>query len=279
MNTHAQKTKRWVLSATTLLLTLIALIAFVIWNDTREIYQANTAANTKRDALSSVRIARPDFPDIELSKVDDAWRITAPCDIAVNEGRLDPLWSLVNSAAHSYSSLEVDLDTAGLETPLATVYFNDERVDIGNSDLTGERRYILRNERVEFAPEWVLALVSGGISAFADSVIFPAALESLTLTEQGDDSNSDANAASIDGVASEWQSLSAQQVVSLPLPTNDTLLSTWTLDATSSSDANPIAMNLQLYTSYAALSHQNTQCAYVFSIDSLPANFTAIATN
>jgi len=263
VSTRAQKTQRWIILASALLGLLLAIIAYVIWTDTQPAQQANTAAGAKRSGVNKLRIVRPGFPDMVLSRTADTWRITEPCSLAVNEPRLEPLMTLVNPTAFSYSALEVDLDAAGLATPQATLYFNDEQVDIGNTDLTGERRYIRREDQVEFAPEWVLSLVSGGLSAFADLAVFPTTLQSVVITKPSE------GAEPLEGIPSEWQSLTAQQIVTLPLPESDSPIDAWTLSA-SSANAERLSMTVYRYASFAALVNEGSLCAFVISANELP---------
>ena len=79
----------------------------------------------------------------------------------------------------------------------------------GAADVSGERRYAMLGERVLLVPEWVLSLVNGGVSAFADLSVFGESIASLHIGIDGDE------AAPID--ATDWQTITASQIVDWPI--------------------------------------------------------------
>ena len=162
MTTREMAIKRWIVIASCTLMVLIAAIATLLWYESKQRELIHNKQLDKQNSLRTLVIKRPGKANIKIRANDDKWLIHEPCTVAVNQTRLQPLLSIVPPAAFSYAAAEVDLEAAGLINPLATVIVNDVRIDIGNTDLSGERRYIKRGERVEFIPEWILPLLNGG---------------------------------------------------------------------------------------------------------------------
>lgn len=240
---------------------LCAAIAWVVWHDQKPVRMAISNANVHRATVNTVRIVRDGHPEFALSRSAEQWRMTHPCDMDVNEARLDPLLNLASAPVHSYAASEVDLEAAGLLSPQASVFFNDTELAIGQPDLAGDRRYVQRNDRIEFAPEWVLSLITGGITAFADLSLFPSQLQSLTLTR------ADGNTRALN--PAEWQELTATQIVTLPLPDTDTPSNSWTLTALLANGTR-LLMTMLRYPSYVAFINDNKDCALLLTAASVP---------
>ena len=236
---------------------LLGIIGALMFNEARE----SGGVIRNQEDIREIRIARPDFADIVLTQANavDGFSIEAPCELPANTQRLQPLLDALAPSAHGYAASEVDLQAAGLNTPQATVTLNGTTVDLGGTDLSGERRYLLRDGRVEFAPEWVLSLVNGGLSALAVLEPFTDALTTLSI---------DMTPVTADDLQ-QWQAISAQQIVSWPLSDAEAALKTQTLQAESVDDVKTLL--LHHYPDFVALHEQNSTCAYLFNASSLPA--------
>lgn len=261
--TQMQKTHRLVIAASVLLVVLLSIVVIVLWTDARHAASALPA----RAEVQRVRIQRPDFPDMVL-QADTAgqWSMTEPCLLPVDTQRLQPLLGALAPATHSYAAADVDLETAGLLQPQAVIIMNDQALALGLTDLSGERRYLQRGERVEFVPEWVLSLVNGGLSAMASLAIFPQTLDELVVL-----TNSDTQPASLTVQADQlpaWQALAAQQIVTWPLQDAEPPAESHTLIGRAGNQE--LKLTLQVYRRYAALRFENAGCAYLLPTSSLP---------
>lgn len=161
------------------------------------------------DAVQQIRIERPGRPDILLKRQGDSWQLTRPYILAANVQRIEPLIGALSAHAEGYAKSEVDLLASGLEQPLATVSIDQRSYALGATDISGERRYALLNERVLLVPEWVLSLVNGGVTAFADLNVFNASIASLHISVDGGEAKP--------GEVADWQAITANQVVDWPI--------------------------------------------------------------
>lgn len=236
-------------------------IAALLWSESKQRDVLNNKHQDVQNTLRNLEIKRPGKVDIKIRANDEQWLIHEPCTIVVNQKRLQPLLSIVTPAAFSYDAANVDLDAAGLINPLATIMTNNQRIDIGNTDLSGERRYIKRGERVEFIPEWILPLLDGGLSALSALELFDSVITSVTVGEFGDKQST------ISEDPANWQQLTAQQITPWPLADNAPLQPKYSVTINSESDEK----RLQVFTTaaYAAIVFEGSRCAYLLPNDAL----------
>ena len=140
---------------------MAALIAYIQTSDTQQ-----TLTGLDSDSINRISITQSNGQSIRLERQDDQWQITEPNKQAANGNRIDPLLSIA-SIAPAYASGEVDRKAAGLETPIASITFNNKRFDIGELDVSGKRRYAESDGQVYFFPEWIAPFIDGGTSALA----------------------------------------------------------------------------------------------------------------
>lgn len=262
MASHTSALKRWALLLGSSIGILAALMAYLIWTDYRT---ANGLAPVRVDA-QSILIKREGFDDIQLARINEQWQIQAPCRLTASAQRLSPLIAALAPGAHQYNTSDIDLDSAGLEQPLAVVFINDIEHRLGTTDLNGNRRYLQRGNAVELVPEWVLSLVNGGISAIAQLDVFPTPLKRLTIspTDNGSDTVID-NGTKL----SQWQRVAAQQIVSWPLP--DTQVEhLFQMQVEGSNGGNIRTLGVFKNERLIALVPDDSLCAYILAPDTLP---------
>jgi len=241
-------------------LILLAGIATIKWQD--KLKNGDPPQDTS--AALDLLIERPDFAAIKLHRNDNRWQITEPCDIRANTQRIEPLLGALAGSAHQYAINEVDLDAAGLIEPLASVTIDHTRIELGNTDTSGQRRYIRRENAVEFAPEWILSLVNGGLTALADLTLFDQTIIAIQAT--GHSMNGEFSPESI----ANWQALSARQILAWPQA-----------DAPAATQHSQLVFSLQnkheltldvvSNASYTLLHFDGSSCAYIIDNSELPA--------
>jgi hypothetical protein len=259
MASHIKKTRRWVALLSIVFISLLVAIGTLIYSDNKQV----TTTQATLETINSIRIQRPGFAEIQLILADDLWLFEEPCDLTVNKQRLEPLLGALLPTNHSYAAQDVDLNAAGLSEPLATVFLNDTRIHIGDLDLNGNRRYIQRNNQVEFAPEWILSLINGGLSALANLEIFSAQINAIKIL---DDSNASYEVPP-ESIA-DWQALSAQQIVSWPLQPKELALITQSLSIQQGDESS--LLKVYTYSRFSALHYENEECAFILGTESLP---------
>ena len=261
--THSQKIQRLVFTACSLLAVLAGIIALVWWTDHRRSPAASPAIS------HSLRIERPGFVDITLRKLaNEQWQIVEPCELQTNNQRLQPLLDALSPAAHSYASTDVDLEAAGLISPEALIFVDEQRLALGATDLSGERRYLQRADRVEFVPEWILSLINGGLSALAIPDVFAQGLDALRAAPMQSDGNSVKEESFTGDSLLLWKTLSAQQIVSWPLNENEEPIASRQLLA--DIGGQETRLTLHDFQRFVALRFENDACAYILSGSSLP---------
>lgn len=265
--THTRKTRLLIVAGCALLSVLLISISLVLWDERRTESPLLQQPVGSLAAGTSLRIERTGFAPIALLKqADNHWRIIEPCDLPANSQRLQPLLESLIPAAHSYASREVDLEAAGLIEPEAVLYLDEQRLALGTTDLSGERRYLQRADRVEFVPEWILSLVNGGLSALALPDVFPEGLDAIRVVTSSTD---DTVPADQDGESlTRWAALTAQQVVSWPLADGDDAAGSQTLLATIAGRESTLTVHD--YERFAAIRFENAACAYIINRSSLP---------
>ncbi|MFK7890833.1 MAG: hypothetical protein AB8B63_08460 [Granulosicoccus sp.] len=259
MRSHAARLRILAVALSLGLLSLLITMAALLWNDKR----SNPDSVRVEDAettISTIKIAREGFSDIILHRRGDQWEMAAPCVLPINEQRLTPLLTALQPAAHNYQATEVDLDAAGLTPAQTTVFLGDTRIDLGNADLQGTRRYSLRDKRVvQFVPDWVFSLVNGGISAFAELAPFGPELSELALAGHPPASASE---------RLSWQALNAQQIIEMSALNLKQDEPEQQIVATVDGKAQTV--NIYTHENFVALHPADTACAYILPPGTLP---------
>lgn len=257
---YTNNLQRWVMLLAVVFLLLLTGMFYVLWRDN----QQNTQSTQSNDQAQHMVIKREGFDEIVLRKTDDSWKMESPCQVSINEQRLAPLLEVLTPAAHQYTAQEVDLDAAGLTSPLANVVIDGIDYRLGNTDLQGARRYVQYGNQVGFVPEWTLPLVNGGVTALANLNVFDDTLSALTVLAQGEADNGISDTEEL----ARWQQLSAQQIVP------------WPLDGESPEAVfsivpeleNNVQTTISVFNaeSFIALQYENTACAFIIAPESLP---------
>lgn len=263
MSSHTRSLQRWTQLLAGIFCVLALSMSYLIWRD----WQKRDAVAPAAEA-TSIRIQRDGFDDIQLSKRNETWYLDAPCSLPANLQRLEPLLGALTPGAHQYTASEVDLEAAGLIAPLAIVYINGVEHRIGNTDLNGDRRYVQRGNSVTFVPEWVLSLVNGGVTALANLEVFSEPLSNMSVVMTDGTSTTLSSAENIDA----WQALTAQQIVTWPLPAEDEnsqIDAAYTLKPTDLSDRTQV-LTVYESESFTALHRAEDACAYILPADALP---------
>ena len=211
----ARRRRRLALGAGAALALVGGAIALTVASDRRE--AAARSAPLLDAAPERIIIVRTGFADVVLARApaeadgaatdatdeeaNDAWRVEAPCPLDASTARVAPLLEALEATRLTRDAADIDLPGAGLEPPVATLSIGDARIDVGGPDRTGgTRRYVRRGEAVGFAPEWLGALLGGGLTAFAE----PAVLGAEAVAVDGDPDPARAAA---------WSALEAAQSV------------------------------------------------------------------
>lgn len=253
MSTHSSRRTLITIALACVFLLSLGLIGWMEFGHSRAAPQAITS-------IDSIIIERDGYADITLVKAGSIWKMTSPYELIANAQRIDPLLSLGTAAFEGYDKAEVDMPATGLNSPGASITIGSREFSLGETDVDGQRRYTLVDDKVSFVPGWVWSLVHGGVTAFADLSVFTQLPEDTYLIK-GNDITKLTN-------ADQWKELQADKIsdwpddsAGLPEDGSDELL--WYLSATNHSNpAEPLARLLRLEDRTLI----NTQPGFAFAI-------------
>ncbi len=262
MGSQSTKRNRLILI---LLATLVALGAVIY--SIQQNKQQPTAQLTTSDTIDSIAITRDGFPDIKLVKRQDQWQMLKPYAIPANSQRIEPLLSLLTLPDAGYAQTDVDMNATGLNNSATSITLNNATFTLGNPDITGERRYVLFNDKVSFVPEWVWSLINGGVTAFADLTVFPNLAEPIFIEDNG-------NVDALDNLA-QWAALQADKIIALAPSPNAPAMEKpqYTLQLLRSdnlNDADNVIANIHVHAKFATVTTQ-AGFAYVVALENLAA--------
>jgi len=242
-----------------LFIALALVVGAVAWNDRSSNATTAFVENADVDTASRILIARPDYADTVIERQSGHWSITSPCRISADIERITPLLEALSTSPLSYPAREVDREAAGLLEPLAVVTVDDDVIQLGGTDLAGERRYAQRGDTIALVPEWVLSLVNGGASALAVRRLFPVTPTQLT--------RDDGRAVDIDA----WAGLSATQVIAWPPADTSGSRHAYVLEASIENNTRT-RFELVATDAWTAIITAGDSCARLFSNDDMPAD-------
>lgn len=102
------------------------------------------------DGVQHIRVMRPGHASIELARQGSGWQMLAPTHARADRFRIDDLLHLVRARVQdSFVPVPSALASYGLNPPQATVWFNNERLDFGNSHTLNHLQYVLYKGRVD----------------------------------------------------------------------------------------------------------------------------------
>ena len=254
MGTRQQHRQRLIVGLAALLLALLAGITLVTLEDFEQSGSSMDIAQTR-----SIRIERPGRQSITLERqADQRWLITTPCELEANTGRIEPLLGALTDFSALYARAELDSSVTGLEPPEAVLNFDTEAFRIGSKDVAGERRYVEHDDRIGFAPEWLLSLVDGGLSAIARLEVFTRPIAAVTVKDAEDSMDKD-----------DWQALTARQIVTWPRDDAPETTTRWRLSVSYSGGESEDWL-LHTTRRYHALFRDGSACAYILDHTDLP---------
>lgn len=234
----------------------LLVIAGVLWQERRA---RPLALLPDARGVSRIEIERSGRATIELARENGDWRVVAPCALAANTARIEPLLEALAIDGPGYAASEVDLPAAGLDAPAATLRLDGRELSLGATDLSGQRRYLRRGERVALIPEWVLPLLDGGLSALADPVLFDLPPRALRRVEPAP--------GALD--VAPWTALTASQIVAWPLADAPRAARRARLVATLE-DGTERRLDVETNPDWSAIRVDGGGCALLVAADALP---------
>ncbi len=178
------------------------------------------------DSISSIRVTRKERTPLTFTKTASGWKLLQEQALPASAFQLRALLSMpATRPRRSYPVSALDLGSAGLEPPQATLLLDDTLITIGNTEPLERTRYIRHDNTIYLVTDIYQHLINADWTNFIARQLLPenAALKSielpgLTLT-LGDEQQwqtapavESGNATAIQALVSQWQTASATYI-------------------------------------------------------------------
>lgn len=126
------------------------------------------------EAVTTLRVERPDEPPMVLERRGDRWRMSSPRELPAHPVRSE----LLSAAAEAESLRRIaepgDLVKYALDRPRARLTLNDHTLIFGDIDPLHQRRYLLADDTLHLVADNVYPLINRGWDHFVDPALLPA---------------------------------------------------------------------------------------------------------
>ncbi|MBI5783044.1 MAG: DUF4340 domain-containing protein [Gammaproteobacteria bacterium] len=214
--------RRWLLNA--VLLVLIGALAWLaIYRAGQEKDVTGPPLTTLAvDAVSRLRVERPDHPAITLEKTGKEWTLTAPVRARANHFNVESLLRIIAAPGETrFPAVAADLAKFGLDKPQARVWYGDEEIAFGSLHPLNSQIYVQHGNEVVLIPGHYLGTAIYPYTNFIDSRLFEEnrkltaiRLPDFTLTQkngawQKQPPDRKLTSDRLNDFAAEWQNASA----------------------------------------------------------------------
>ncbi len=194
---------RWLVNLA-LFIFVLALLALLLLNNEEPESTTATLTDYVSDNPQQIIIDRPGKERIRFQKQDTQWAMTEPYQHAADSNVLGRLLSIRNlSVTSDFSAEGKDLSDFGLSPAIATVQFDDVRIDFGGIQPVDKKRYIYINGQVLLVDDQHINQLNTGSISYLDRQIIPTDKEIQTL--EIDEAMVELN----DSLRNQWQSIKA----------------------------------------------------------------------
>jgi len=178
------------------------------------------------EGISSIRVTRKERTPLTFNKSSTGWQLEQQQGLPASKFQLHALLGILGTRpGRSYPSSALDLASAGLEPPQATLLLDDTLIYIGNTEPLEQKRYVRHEDTVYLVTDTYQHLINADWTNFVDRRLLPenAGLISLllpdfTLTLTDDQQwqlipeNPDASDIAIKALVAQWQTANARYI-------------------------------------------------------------------
>jgi hypothetical protein len=169
-----------------LALAVAGLVLIVVFEPGKEPPPAKVLLTAMKAAdISHIEIQQ-DTGVVVLENRDGQWRLPELPNVAVSEGKIDTLLSLVGATSHArYAAASMNLEQTGLNRPELQITVNGTRLSFGGTEPLNGRRYVQVGDSVHLIVDRYSYLLRGDAESFVDSALLPldAALSEIRLPD------------------------------------------------------------------------------------------------
>lgn len=215
---------RWIINALLVLVITVLVYIGLDEGDETDAMRATRISALRPADVDRIEIRSEEF-SLELGRHDAGWQIESPVDWPAHDANVWRLLSILDASASPLGSATgLELETLGLETPRASLRFNDTRLLFGASNNIGERRYLMVDSTLYLLPDIHLAFITQGLPGMVERRLLPPryAVSALRLpgfevTRDGDDRwrsthTPEFSQAQLQRLIGNWQDLQASRV-------------------------------------------------------------------
>lgn len=152
---------RWLLNfGLALLVGILVLLVLYKPGNSKEA-PGNPLTTLAVDSIQRVKLVRSRQPEIVLEKTGEDWQLIAPRKARANSFRVNELLRL--AAMHvgtRFPAVAAELEKYGLDTPLATLFLNEDEIRFGGMHPIENQVYVWHDGQVQLIPASVLRAVS-----------------------------------------------------------------------------------------------------------------------
>jgi hypothetical protein len=141
-----------------------------------EVNPEQSISTLSKQAVTSIRIERPQQANIHLLKSDQQWAMLKPFPHAIRQEKVEQILEFVGASTQvQYSALDVNLAEFELDPSKAlSLQFNDEvKVQFGMIHPVSYERYILYGNIMGLLKETVYGVLSSEVASFLDGSLVP----------------------------------------------------------------------------------------------------------
>ncbi|MGD2170745.1 MAG: DUF4340 domain-containing protein [Gammaproteobacteria bacterium] len=219
--------RRWIVNG--LLILSILLVAFVGY---RLDAPSETAAEPPTKIAAKAAIERIEIEtgsaSLRLAKEPAGWTVVAPVHWPADRASVERLIGIVDTGnTPPLDAGSADLETLGLDKPVARLLIGDTRVRFGATNNIGARRYTMIDSELFLLDDRQLPFILQGLGGFVDRRLLPPRFGLAALSLPGGELVRDENGAwrgngsgtvdarRLSDLASAWQSLKASRIAAI----------------------------------------------------------------
>jgi len=177
-------------------------------------------------SISSIRVTRKERTPLTFTKSATGWQLENQQGLPASEFQLRALLGILGARpGRSYPTSALDLTSAGLEPPQATLLLDDTLIYIGNTEPLEHKRYIQYGSTVYLVTDTYQHLINADWTNFVDRQLLPENARLTTLQLPGlslilgneqqwqvSPENPDANDMAIKALVDQWQAANARYI-------------------------------------------------------------------
>lgn len=179
------------------------------------------------DSITRIRVTRKERTPLSFVKTASGWQLTEEQALPASEFQLRALLGILGTRPErSYPDSALDLASAGLEPPQATLLLNDTVINIGNTEALQHNRYIQLGDTVYLVTDKYQHLLNADWTNFVERRLLPenavlTGIElpglSLTFTDDGQwqavpPVESAEDTAAVQALVAQWQTANATYI-------------------------------------------------------------------